>query len=80
MIIPSKEVLLITPTDSKDIFLFDPKTACVLHKYTTESAVASALAYYQQGQQFIIPHLNNTYVNVWETDAQEPKKYSVAEG
>lgn len=80
MIIPSKEALLIAPADAKEIFLFDPKAACVLRKYFSDSALAPHAAYFALGQQFLIPHLNNTYLNIWETDTQEPRKYSIAEG
>lgn len=37
----------------------------------------STAAYFEAGQQILIPHLNNTFVNVWEADAGEPKKFSV---
>lgn len=65
MIIPSKEVLLVAPSENKQLFMFDAKTGCVLHKYTTESALAPSVAYYEPAQQLIIPHLNNTYINIW---------------
>lgn len=39
--------------------------------------MAAVAGYYATGHQFVIPHLNNTYVNIWETDSQEPRKYSV---
>lgn len=60
--------------------MLDAKTGCVLQKFSTESSLASSAAYYLPAQQLILPHLNNTYVNIWDADAQEPKKFSVGEG
>jgi len=36
-------------------------------------------AYFEEGQQIIIPQLNNTFVNVWEADIGEPKKLSAGD-
>lgn len=60
--------------------MFDAKTGCVLYKYGTESVLAASAGYYESAQQLILPHLNNTYVNIWDTDSQEAKKFSVGEG
>ncbi len=35
MIIPSKHVLLVSATERKEVYLFDPKTACVLYTYSS---------------------------------------------
>lgn len=80
MIVPSREVLLISAADKKEVFMFDPKTACVLQTYSSESELAATAAYFELGQEFLIPHLNNTYINVWDTDAQQPRKFSVGDG
>ena len=33
MILSSKEVVLMRAADNKELFLFDPKTTAVLHKF-----------------------------------------------
>jgi hypothetical protein len=33
MILPSKEILLVSASQQKELFLFDPKTTAVIHKF-----------------------------------------------
>lgn len=72
LIIPSKELLLITAEESKEIFLFDPKTTSVLTKYHSEPAMSKALAYYPNSNQFLTSFNNKTFITVWSSDCQEP--------
>jgi len=62
--------LLITAEESKEIFLFDPKTTSVLTKYHSEPSVAKALTYYPNSNQFLTSFTNKTFVTVWSTDCQ----------
>lgn len=77
MIIPSKELLLISSQEKKEIHLFDPKTACVLYTYQTDSTLASSAEYCPSSQQILAAHLNNSFINVYDWDNLEPKKQSI---
>lgn len=70
LIIPSKQLLLITAEDSKQIFLFDPKTTSVHTKYHSQASISKTLAYYPHSNQFITSYNNKTFVTVWSTDNQ----------
>ena len=72
LIIPSKELLLITAEESKEIFLFDPKTTAVVTKYHSEPSMSKALTYYPHSNQFLTSFNNKTFISVWSTDSQEP--------
>ena len=72
LIIPSKELLLVTAEESKEIFLFDPKTSSVLTKYHSEPGMSKALAYYPNSNQFLTSFNNKTFITVWSSDSQEP--------
>jgi len=71
LIIPSKELLLITAEESKEIFLFDPKTTAVQTKYHSEPSISKTLAYYPNSNQFLTSYNNKTFITVWSTDCQE---------
>lgn len=72
LIIPSREVAIISASENKEIFLFDPKTTAVIQKYKDDAYISSTIAYYPNAQQFVAPQQSKTFLNVWSTDANEP--------
>lgn len=42
--------------------------------------MAPVSAYYEPAQQFILPHLHNSFINIWDYDSQSPTdKVSIKE-
>ena len=42
--------------------------------------MAPVSVYYEPAQQFILPHLQNSFINIWDYDSQSPtEKVSVKE-
>ena len=72
MILSSKEALLVSAADNKEIFLFDPKTTAVLHKFRDDSLTES-LAYYPSAQQVIAQQTGRTFLSVWSSDSIQPE-------
>lgn len=62
---------MVSSTENKEFFLFDPKTTAVLHKYRTQENISPPLAYHQHSQQIICQQINKTFISVWNWDAQE---------
>lgn len=72
MILSSKEALLVRASENKEVFLFDPKTTAVLHKFRDESHVQT-LAYYPPAQQMLAQQAGKTFLSVWGSDSLQPE-------
>jgi len=73
MILSSKEVILVNAAENKELFMFDPKTTAVLHKYRDETWIVPSITYYPNSQQLLAPQINKTFVSVWNSDKESPE-------
>ena len=61
---------MVSSSEHKEFFMFDPKTTAVMHKYRTQELIAPPLAYHSYSQQVVGQQVNKTFVSVWNWDGQ----------
>lgn len=71
MIFPSKELTLITANENKEIFMFDPKTTAITHKYRDDTCVVPGFTYSPLSQQIIAPQISKSFISVWSWNGLE---------